>query len=297
MDDARGAGQIGGEKRAFGGVGDQRQRQARRHQPRRHRPRPDARTREFVNNSLSIPYLVEGPVFTALSMEATDEGGLADRRRQAAGARRDRRGVELVRQRLRDGQDARRAGQGALHAVPAPVHRRAEPAPPAQDQRARRPGCPTCSIDPIGQPWAQANLGPGVHSCSTRTCSARWPKSIPGAPGLAQTPTDYGETFRSRRAPAPTPTAAPAATLPGLTPPASPRPRRARRRPLRRLGATRVTARKRPPAVEPTAVARRRAADRRRRPHARRADRRRRRLRRCDPDAADDEDRPRSSRS
>jgi hypothetical protein len=44
-------------------------------------------------------------------------------------------------------------------------------------------------------------------------------EDIPGAPGLSQTPTRYGETFSvtpSAMAPAPTP---PAATLPGLTPP------------------------------------------------------------------------------
>jgi hypothetical protein len=76
MDHARGQGQIGGEKAAFGGVvqsgvvklgGNN---------------RADvgfgqSRAQQFVNNSLGIPYLVEGPVFTALSMEATDEGGLS----------------------------------------------------------------------------------------------------------------------------------------------------------------------------------------------------------------------------
>ena len=75
MDESRGAGQIGGEKSAFGGTvvsgsvkfgGSN---------------RADigfgqTRARQCVHNSLSIPYLVEGPVFTALSMEATDEGGL-----------------------------------------------------------------------------------------------------------------------------------------------------------------------------------------------------------------------------
>src|SRR5437762_12957491 len=74
-DMARGEGLIGGEKAAFGGVvqsgslkfgGTN---------------RADigfgqSRARQFVQNSLSIPYLVEGPVFTALSFEAADEGGL-----------------------------------------------------------------------------------------------------------------------------------------------------------------------------------------------------------------------------
>jgi len=75
MDHQRGAGQIGGEKPAFGGIvtsgviklgGNN---------------RADvgfgqSRGRQFVDNSLSIPGLVEGPVFTALTNETTDEGGL-----------------------------------------------------------------------------------------------------------------------------------------------------------------------------------------------------------------------------
>ena len=75
MDQARGAGQIGGEKSAFGGVvqsGDQKF---------GGNNRADvyfsqSRGQQFVNNSLSIPNLVEGPVFTALSTEGTDRGGL-----------------------------------------------------------------------------------------------------------------------------------------------------------------------------------------------------------------------------
>ena len=75
MDHQRGAGQIGGEKPAFGGVvtsgviklgGNN---------------RADigfgqSRGRQFVDNALSIPGLVEGPIFTALTNETTDEGGL-----------------------------------------------------------------------------------------------------------------------------------------------------------------------------------------------------------------------------
>lgn len=75
MDLQRGAGQIGGEKSSFGGVvtsgsikfgGTN---------------RADigfgqSRGRQFVNNALTIPNLVEGPVFTALTDETTDEGNL-----------------------------------------------------------------------------------------------------------------------------------------------------------------------------------------------------------------------------
>jgi hypothetical protein len=73
MDHARGAGDIGGEKPAFGGVvisGDVKL---------GGNNRADvgfgqSRAQQFVYNSLSIPFLVEGPVFTALSAEAAEEG-------------------------------------------------------------------------------------------------------------------------------------------------------------------------------------------------------------------------------
>lgn len=73
MDHARGAGDIGGEKSSFGGVvisGDVKL---------GGNNRADvgfgqSRAQQFVNNSLSIPYLVEGPIFTALSAEAAEEG-------------------------------------------------------------------------------------------------------------------------------------------------------------------------------------------------------------------------------
>jgi hypothetical protein len=75
MDVQRGEGLIGGEKAAFGGVvtsgsqkfGGNNRADVGFGQTRAH---------QFVNNSLSIPHLVEGPVFTALAFEATDEGGL-----------------------------------------------------------------------------------------------------------------------------------------------------------------------------------------------------------------------------
>lgn len=73
MDHARGSGEIGGEKPAFGGIvvsGDVKL---------GGNNRADvgfgqSRAQQFVNNSLSIPFLVEGPVFTALSAEAAEEG-------------------------------------------------------------------------------------------------------------------------------------------------------------------------------------------------------------------------------
>lgn len=73
MDHARGAGDIGGEKAAFGGnvvsgdikLGGNNRADVGFGQ---------SRAQQFVNNSLSIPYLVEGPVFTALTAEASEEG-------------------------------------------------------------------------------------------------------------------------------------------------------------------------------------------------------------------------------
>lgn len=75
MDRQRGAGNIGGEKPAFGGV------VVSGNEKFGGNNRADVgfgqtRARQLVNASLGIPYLVEGPVFTALTMEATDEGGL-----------------------------------------------------------------------------------------------------------------------------------------------------------------------------------------------------------------------------
>jgi len=76
MDHARGSGQIGGEKAAFGGVVQSGSIKLGGNN------RADvgfgqSRAQQFVNNALSIPHLVEGPIFTALTMEATDEGGLS----------------------------------------------------------------------------------------------------------------------------------------------------------------------------------------------------------------------------
>ena len=75
MDSMRGQGMIGGEKSSFGGVitsgntkfgGNNRADVG----------FAQTRAQQFVNNSLSIPYLMEGPVFTALSTEGSDKGGL-----------------------------------------------------------------------------------------------------------------------------------------------------------------------------------------------------------------------------
>jgi hypothetical protein len=75
MDSLRGHGHIGGEKSSFGGTitsGDVKYGGNNRADV----GFSQGRARQYVGNSLTIPYLMEGPVFTGLAQEATDEGGL-----------------------------------------------------------------------------------------------------------------------------------------------------------------------------------------------------------------------------
>src|SRR4030095_16474174 len=192
MDHARGAGQVGGEKGAFGGVvisgsiklgGTN----------RADIGLGQSRGREFVNNSLSIPYLVEGPVFTALSMEATDEGGLpivgAKLPARAAtdeasswfgnvyemGKTPDDQGKEHFTLFLHPFTDAQNR-RHLLKTSSSPV------------------GLPERLIDPIGEPWQQANLGL-VFTMLDLDLQRGLGRDIPGAPGLAQVPSEYGEPY------------------------------------------------------------------------------------------------------
>jgi hypothetical protein len=75
QDYLRGHGLIGGEKSSFGGVV---QSGSIKFGGNNRADVGFAQTRagEFVSNSLSIPYLRESPVFTGLSTEGTDKGGL-----------------------------------------------------------------------------------------------------------------------------------------------------------------------------------------------------------------------------
>ena len=56
-------------------------------------------------------------------------------------------------------------------------------------------GLPDQLTDPIGQPWTQANLGLVFNLLDTDLRRAL-AEEIVGAPGLAGTPTEYGETFQ-----------------------------------------------------------------------------------------------------
>jgi hypothetical protein len=251
MDHARGQGQIGGEKPAFGGVvvsgsiklgGNN---------------RADVgfgqtRGQQFVNNSLSIPDLVEGPVFTALAMEATDEGGLpivgpklpgrAATDEASAwfgnvfemGKTTDERDTELFTLFLRPFTDP----QGRRHLL---------------KTSASPTGLPDKLVDPHDTPWSQASLGLVFAMLDADLARALAEKEIPGAPGLHDTPTTYGETFHQAPPPPVLGDMAPAsAATPAVPPaaaaasPAAPTPT-ARRRPRAEAAAAPA-----PPAAGPS---------------------------------------------
>lgn len=222
MDHARGSGQIGGEKPAFGGVvvsgsvklgGNN---------------RADvgfgqSRGQQFVNNSLSIPYLVEGPVFTALSMEATDEGGLPIVGAKLPGRAATDEASAWFGNVFEMGRDVDEAGKEhyALYLRPFvdPQNRRH-----LLKTSASPTGLPDKLVDPIGQPWAMANLGK-VFQLLDADLASSLAKEIPGAPGLAGTPSDYGESYlvteQNVEVPGPAPAGLP---MPPLQPPAAQAP-------------------------------------------------------------------------
>jgi hypothetical protein len=193
MDEARGAGQIGGEKSAFGGVvisgsvkfgGSNRADIGFAQQ----------RCRQAVHNSQSIPYLVESPVFTALSMEATDEGGLAIVGAKLPGRAATDEASAWFGNVFEMGRIADEAGREhfALYL---------RPFTDAQGRRhllktsASPTGLPPILIDPIEKPWAQANLGL-VFRLLDADLGRALAETVAGAPGLAATPTEYGEAFQ-----------------------------------------------------------------------------------------------------
>lgn len=218
MDEARGAGQIGGEKSAFGGTvvsgsvkfggGN----------------RADigfgqSRCRQFVKNTLSIPHLVESPVFTALSMEATDEGGLPIV------------GLKLPGRAATDEASAwfgnvfemgkTRDEQGLEHFT---LFLRPFTDPQNRRHLLKTSGSPTGFpadklIDPIGQPWTQANLGLVLRMLDDDLRQKMAEDDVADAPGIAGTPSDYGEPFQMTSASVPP--AGASADLSTLTAPTS----------------------------------------------------------------------------
>jgi hypothetical protein len=224
MDEARGAGQIGGEKSAFGGVvisGSVRFGGSNRADI----GFAQQRCRQAVHNSQGIPYLVESPVFTALAMEATDEGGLAIVGPKLPGRAATDEASAWFGNVFEMGRAADDAGREhfALYL---------RPFTDAQGRRhllktsASPSGLPAILVDPIEQPWAQANLGVVFRLLDDDLRRALAEKSVAGAPGLAGTPTEYGEAFQVTTAPPPASGELPAlvAAAPGVAPPAAPTP-------------------------------------------------------------------------
>jgi hypothetical protein len=221
MDEARGDGQIGGEKSAFGGTvhsgslkfgGTS----------RADYNFAQGRCREAVSNSRTIPYLVEGPVFTALSLEATDEGGLSIVGAKLPGRAATDEASSWFGNVFEMGRTTDDVGREHFTLF-------LQPFTDSQGRRhllktsASPTGLPLRLIDPLDQPWSQANLGLVFRMLDADLRQAM-AEEIPGAPGLAGTPTDYGEPYHSTPVPPPgaedirplaaTPVVAPAAPAP-----------------------------------------------------------------------------------
>ncbi len=213
MDLQRGEGLIGGEKSAFGGVvksgthsfGGNNRADVGFGQTRAH---------QFVNNSLSIPYLVEGPVFTALANEATDEGGLPIV------------GAKLPGQAATDGASAwfgnvMEAGKTRDTEGRSCFTLWLRPFTDPQNRRhllktsASPSGVPAMLVDPaedLQQPYRVVNLG-SVFKMLDEDLRRSLLEEIPGAPGIPTQMMDYGEAFVVE---------GPAATLPqAAAPPAA----------------------------------------------------------------------------
>ena len=205
MDLQRGAGLIGGEKPAFGGVvqsgvvklgGNN---------------RADigfgqSRGQQFVANSLSIPYLVEGPIFTALAMEASDEGGLPIVGPKLPGRAATDEAPAWFGNVFEMGRTL--DDQGQEH-----VTMFLRPFTDAQNRRhllktsASPWGLPDMLVDPPlkeKQPGAVANLKDVFRALDQDLIDRLAQEDVKDAPGLAGAPETYGEAITAAAPPIPT---------------------------------------------------------------------------------------------
>ena len=230
MDHARGAGQIGGEKAAFGGVvvsgsiklGGTNRADVGFGQ---------SRAQQFVNNSLGIPGLVEGPIFTALSFEASDEGGLPIVGPKLPGRAATDEASAWFGNVMEQGKTVDDAGKSHYTLYLRPF----------TDKEGRRhllktsaspTGVPDVLVDPAqgeGKPFSAANLGNVFRLLDQDLASALSEELVDGP---AAAPSSYGEAVVVERAQAgagqPAPATVPAyvahatapqlASAPGLTP-------------------------------------------------------------------------------
>lgn len=225
QDHQRGLGLIGGERSSFGGVvqsgsikfgGNNRADVG----------FAQTRAEQFVGNTLSIPYLVESPVFTGLSTEGTDKGGLSvigvDLPGQAALTQapqwfgniveadtiKDDNGDEHFCLNLQKFTDA--AGRNHLL------------------KTSGSPGFPMRLVDPPrkdNRPFESFNLGVYFKMLDEDLRKALAEPSV-GTPGLPEGVMEYGEPalIETPTSVAPVATSAPAAPRPASAPVAAPRP-------------------------------------------------------------------------
>jgi hypothetical protein len=193
MDLQRGEGLIGGEKSAFGGVvvsgthkfGGNNRADVGFGQTRAH---------QFVNNSLGIPYLVEGPVFTALAMEATDEGGLPIVGAKLPGRAATDEASAWFGNVMETGKVPDEQGRScfALYLRPFtdPQNRRH-----LLKTSASPTGVPDKLVDPseeAHQPYTVVNLG-SVFKMLDEDLRRSLQEELPGAPGIPSGMMEYGE--------------------------------------------------------------------------------------------------------
>jgi hypothetical protein len=193
MDLQRGEGLIGGEKPAFGGVvisgsqkfGGNNRADVGFGQSRGH---------QFVNNSLSIPYLVEGPVFTALAMEATDEGGLPIVGPKLPGRAATDEGSAWFGNVMETGKTPDDQGRECFTLF-------LRPYTDAQNRRhllktsASPTGVPDKFVDPAAvtnQPYTMVNLG-SVFKMLDEDLRRSLLEELPGSPGIPTAMMSYGE--------------------------------------------------------------------------------------------------------
>jgi hypothetical protein len=222
MDHQRGAGQIGGEKPAFGGVvtsgviklgGNN---------------RADvgfgqSRGRQFVDNSLGIPGLVEGPVFTALTNEATDEGGLSIVGLKLPGQAATDESVGWFGNVFEKGKFQDDSGSHhCLYLRPfVDAQNRRHLLKTSSSPAGTESSLPDKLVDPVegqGAPFSVASLGlvfKMLDEDLRRACA----EELPGAPGQPETMMEYGESTQATALPSVPVVTAPVPQMGSMAPP------------------------------------------------------------------------------
>lgn len=173
------------------------------------------RAEELALNALGIPGLVVPPIFTSLTLETSDEGGLPIRGPKLAGrAKTDEAPqwfgncLETMVKKNEDGQDVYRLNlveyvdeQGLRHLC---------------KNRAAPGTMPAYLEDAAGQPFSQFNLGVFFRllEVALQKTEAEIAAKYPNAPGLAAGMAEYGEGATAGSAAPTAPVTAPTSTPP-----------------------------------------------------------------------------------